>query len=191
MSTGRHQRPEHVVIIDYVQGLIDDGVVTLAKMADALPPIYDYMIPTGRQKIGFEVIHRHDSAAEYTRKRAKNRKELERILKQVTRFPLSLRNPLIYAVEQVAPGAGAELHRRLVRNQGLLYIPMHAGVDGDAIYAEFVDRFAAANSAVVDDIRDDQVLDDPKTRHALLGLLEQVVVMLRALDKAMEDVADE
>lgn len=182
MSVGRHQEPEHLVIIGYVRGLLRDRVFSLVELGDALAPVYNDMIPQDGSAPLFDLIHRHDSIREYERKDKANRKRLERIFNQESFFPLGMRNPLIYALNEIKPGMGVELHKRLVRNQGLVYMPLDIGDGGDVLYAEFVTSFAAANAAVVRDIQHDQLLDDPATRHRLLELFESCAGMLRALD---------
>ena len=62
------QRPEHLIIREYVRGLLVGKRVGMESLRDAFVPCYLEMIPPGDDTPTFEPVHRHDDAATMMKK---------------------------------------------------------------------------------------------------------------------------
>lgn len=182
----RGQRPEHLIIREYCMALVEQKRVTWVMLRDAFVGVYIDLIAPGPDVPVFEPIHRHDTAKEMERKDEANLKKLVRAIEGKTYFPLAFKEPLIEALDHVQGGLGTELRKRLLRDQGLMYIPLTLRGDGKDVYSEFLCEFAEANTAIVNDMSDDGRLNDPKTRKEVLDSLEQHIAVLRHMDATVQ-----
>ena len=87
MSVNR-QRPEHLLIRDYIMLLRDKKIITQERLSDAFVPVYLEMIPPSDDVPGFDQVHRHDSPEHARRKDGANLKKLWRAIEGKTFFPL-------------------------------------------------------------------------------------------------------
>lgn len=176
------QRPEHLVIREYIQSLRDDKRLTREGLRDAFVPVYVEMIPPGDGPV-FEPVHRHDAVDVMRRKDEANLKKLWRAIDGDTVFPLMIKAPLIVALDALGDGLGMELQKQLLHNAGLLHIPIDASDKAPVVYANWLKEFSEANSALVEDMARNGVLDQAKTRKEVLDVIESSLQVLRELDK--------
>lgn len=185
MSSVR-QRPEHLVIREYIQQLRDSKKLTREGLRDAFVPVYLEMIPPGEDVPHFEAVHRHDDAQQMRRKDEANLKKLWRAIDGTTFFPLAFKAPLITALDAVEEGLGVELQKLLLHNAGLFHVPIIVSGKAPAVYAELLQEFAEANSAIVADMGDDGVLNSDRTRKEVLDSMDKHMQLLRELDRNCE-----
>lgn len=187
--SGLGQRPEHLLIRDYITELRDQKQLTREGLRDAFVPVYLEMIPPSDEAPTFEAVHRHDSVERMRRKDDANLKKLWRAIDGATFFPLAFRSPLIQALERLAPGAGVELEKRLLHNAGLYHIPIDTSGKAPVIYAEWLQEFSEANSELVRDMNDDGSINSERTRKEVLDVIEKSLQVLRELDRNSDNGA--
>jgi len=177
------QKPEHLIIRKFIEHLVESKKIRMPALRDVFIEVYCDMIPPTGDAPVFDPVHRHDTVAESERKDETNGKKLSRAIFGGSYFPLAYKEPLLVALDQIAPGQGLKLRKLLLRNTGLLHMPID--VDGDAtiVYAELLQEFAEANVAMVSDMGDDGILNNENTRNELLDSLEKHLQALRHIDK--------
>lgn len=183
--SGYVQRPEHLLIRDYLAGLLDDKRITREGFRDAFVPVYLEMIPPGDDVPHFEPVHRHDTVDQLRKKDQANLKKLWRAIDGDTYFPLCFKEPLIVALEN-AWGLGLELQKMLLHNVGLYHLPIDVNGKTPHIYAEWLEEFSQANSQLVADINDDGVINSERTRKEVLDMIEKGLQVIREIDKNNE-----
>lgn len=176
------QRPEHLLIRYYITELRDQKKITREGLRDVFVPVYLEMIPPAKDVPHFEPVHRHDTMEQLRKKDEANLKKLWRAIDGTTFFPLVFKAPLIAALELVEQGIGAELQKRLMHNAGFLFIPIDTSGDAPIVYTQFLQEFAEANSAMVDDIQDG-LLDGKNTRQQLLDVVAAALNGVREIDQ--------
>jgi len=177
------QRPDHLIIREYIHELQAARRITRETLTDAFVPVYLEMIPEGPGAPDFEPVHRHDSMETIRRKEDANTKKLWRAIEGKTIFPLVFGAPLVPALERIAPGMGVELQKRLLHNAGLLHLPIDASDRAPVVYANWLKEFSEANAALVEDMSCNGVLDSARTRKEVLDVIESSLQVLRELDK--------
>jgi hypothetical protein len=177
------QRPEHLIIREYVQQLRDQKLITQEGLCDAFVPAYVEMIPPGEDAPAFEVVHRHDSVDQARKKGQANLKKLWRAIDGATFFPLAYKLPLIAALERIRVGLGQALQKQMLHNCGLLHMPVDTSGSASLVYSKMLCEFAEANSAMVSDLADNGRLDQPRTREELLESVEAHLAAIRELDE--------
>ena len=179
-----HQKPEHLIIREYVLRLVGElGPHDWPDLREAFVPIYLEMIPPGDDVPSFELVHRHDSVADMTRKNEKNRMKLYRAVMGATYFPLVFKTPLLLAMEALKKGAGLALHKALLRNSNLFYLPIDMGDSGFVDYAKVLTEFAEANAAMVNDMSGDGVLNEASTEKELIESIEAQMSAVRHIQQ--------
>lgn len=178
------QRPEPLVIREYIDELQKQKKLTRYGLLEAFIPVYLEMIPPGQDGPVFEPVHRHDSAEVMKRKDEANLKKLWRAIDGKTFFPLVFREPLIAALDSMGKNLGLELRKRLLHNIGLLHLPIDVSGSAPAVYAEWLKEFSEANSAIVADMNDDGIINSEKTRREVYDVVEKSLAVLRAIDEA-------
>lgn len=181
------QRPEHLIIREYVHGLRDRKMITQEGLRDAFVSVYVDMIPAGADVPVIEAVHRHDTPDQARKKDQNNLKKLWRAIDGETYFPLCFKEPLIVALNRLRPAAGDALQKRLLWNAGLLHMPLTVCADAKAVYADLLKEFADANTAMVEDMSDDGVLNSESTRCEVMESLEKHLETLRHLDKNLTE----
>ncbi len=176
------QRPEHLLIRDYIIELRDQKKITREGLRDVFVPAYVEMIPSSEDVPHFEQVHRHDTTDQLRKKDEANLKKLWRAIDGTTFFPLAFKAPLIAALELVELGLGVGLQKRLMHNAGLLFIPIDTSGDAPAVYTQFLQEFAEANTAMVGDIKDGR-LDGRNTRSELLDVVASALNAVREIDE--------
>jgi len=176
------QRPEHLLIRDYVSELQDKKVITQEELREAFVPVYIEMIPPGDDVPHFDAVHRHDAVEQFRKKNQNNLKKLWRAIDGGTSFPLVFKAPLIVALDRMKPRLGYDLQALLLHNAGLAHIPIDTSGKAPAIYAELLKEFAEFNAAAVDDMSDDGILNNKNTREQLLDSLDKHLIMLREIE---------
>ncbi len=184
--SGRIQRPEHLLIREYVERLRDSRVITQEELRDAFVPMYIEMIPPGDDAPSFEPVHRYDTPEQMRKKDQANLKKLWRAIDGTTFFPLAFKAPLIEALEKLQHGLGVELQKLLLHNAGLYHLPIDTHDKAPLIYSELLQEFAEANSQIVADMADDGVLNSERTRKEVLDSLEKHLQLLREIDRNRE-----
>ncbi len=182
MSVSR-QRPDHLLIREYIGFLRDKKMITQESLCDAFVPVYLEMIPPSEDVPCFELPHRHDTIDAARRKEGSNIKKLWRAIDGATFFPLAYKQPLIVALEKLGKGQGVSLQKILLHNAGLCYVPVMADEKSSAIYASFIKEFAEANSQMVSDYEDDGLLNNLKTRDEVLDSLDKHYEILREIER--------
>jgi hypothetical protein len=177
------QRPEHLIIREYVQQLRDRKLITQEGLCVAFVSAYVEMIPPGEDAPAFDPVHRHDSVDQARKKDQANLKKLWRAIDGATFFPLAFKAPLIVALERIKPGLGDVLQKRLLHNCGLLHMPVDTRGDASLVYSELLREFAEANTAMVTDLAVNGRLDQLHTREELLDSVEAHLSAIRELDK--------
>jgi hypothetical protein len=180
------QKPEHLLIRDYITGLQDQKKITREALRDAFVPAYLDMVPPGDDAPHFEAVHRHDTVTVMRRKEDANTKKLWRAIDGTTFFPLAFKAPLIVALDALGNRLGYDLQALLLHNAGLAHIPIDTSGKAPAIYAELLKEFAELNTAVVDDMADDNILNSKNTREQLLDSMDKHLALLRELDRNCE-----
>ena len=180
------QRPEHLVIREFIQQLRDLKIITQEGFRDLFVAAYLEQIPPGEDVPAFDPVHRHDTVDQARRKDGANLKKIWRAIDGGTFFPLAFLAPLVSALERVKPGLGADLRQRLLHNAGLYYLPIDTSGLAPAVYAEFLQEFAEANSQLVADLNDDGRINSARTRKELLDVVEKSLAMMRELDRNRE-----
>lgn len=186
MSAYRH-RPEHLIIREYIEDLVRTKSITWSGLRDAFVPIYIEYIPQSPDVPVFDPVHRHDTAEDMEHKNDANLKKLVRALQGKTHFPLCFKNPLIMALDTFRPELGLRLRKQLLRNDGLLYIPIDQEGSAEMVYSNIVKEFAEANTAMVEDMGDDGRLNNANTREELIDLMEVTLSAVRDFDKQSKD----
>lgn len=185
MSAAR-QRPEHLVIREYIGELRDQKVITQEGLCDAFVLVYVELIPPGEDAPAFDPVHRFDSPEQARKKDQANQKKLWRAIDGATFFPLAFKAPLIVALEQIRPGLGDVLQKRLLHNCGLLHMPVDTSGSASLVYSELLREFAEANTAMVTDLAANGRLDQRRTREELLDSVEAHLSAIRELDRNAE-----
>lgn len=108
------QRPEHLLIREYVQGLRDQKTITQEGLRDVFVEVFTEMVPPGEDVPELHRVHRHDTVDQARRKDQSNLKKLWRAIDGETYFPLCFKTPLIESLERLKAGAGVELQKRLL-----------------------------------------------------------------------------
>jgi len=183
-STG--QRPEHLLIREYIHALQASKTITQEGLRDAFVAVYVEMVPPGEGVPEFEQVHRLDAIDDARRKDDANKKKLWRAIEGKTIFPLVFSAPLIAALDRIQSGLGIELQKVLMHNAGLYYMPIDNSGKAPSIYAELLKEFAEFNEAIVADMADDGILNSKNTREQLLDSIEKHFAALRELDKNIE-----
>lgn len=181
MSVSR-QRPEYLIIREYIEQLRDKKMITQEGLCDAFVPVYLELIPPGEDVPTFEQVHRHDPLDIARRKDGSNIKKLWRALEGKTFFPLAFKQPLLIALETMHEGLGLNLQKQLLHNAGLCYVPILANEKSSALYASFIKEFAEANSQMVADFEDDGMLNSLKTRDEVLDSLDKHYEILKEIE---------
>lgn len=177
------QRPEHLLIREYVQGLRDKKTITQEGLRDAFVAAFVEMVPPGDDVPDMQQVHRHDTPDQLRRKDQANLKKLWRAIDGETYFPLCFKAPLIEALESMSHGLGDALQSRLLHNAGLLHMPLQTSSDGRDVYASVLKEFAEANAAIVKDLSADGVLNDDATRNEVMDSIERHLQLLQHIDK--------
>jgi len=184
--SGLGQRPEHLLIRDYITELRDQKRITRERLRDLFVPVYLEMIPPSDETPTFEAVHRHDSVDQMRRKDDANLKKLWRAIDGATFFPLAFRAPLIAALERHGNGVGVELEKRLMHNAGLYHMPIDTSGKAPVIYAEWLQEFSEANSQLIQDMNDDGAINSERTRKEVLDVIEKSLQVLRELERNVE-----
>ena len=180
------QRPEHLLIRDYIASLQDQKKLTREGLRDAFVPVYLEMIPPDEDVPHFELVHRHDTPLQMRRKDGANLKKLWRAIDGTTFFPLAFKASIIVALDAVEKGLGLELQKLLLHNAGLLHLPIDTSGRAPAIYSEWLQEMAEVNSQLVADMSDDGTINSEKTRKEVLDFIEKSFQMLREVDRNCE-----
>lgn len=180
-STG--QRPEHLLIREYVTCLVEKGHVTKAKITEHFVEMYCELVPPGEDVPAMKPVHRHDTVAQKEHKEDANLKKLFRAINGPTYFPICFKEPLLHALELVKPGAGMQLRKILLRNAGLLHMPINNLTNANFIYSGMLKEFSEANAKLVDDLADDGLLNNEDSRNELLDSIEMHLAALLEIDK--------
>lgn len=181
--SGSVQRPEHLLIRDFVAGLQDSKQLTREGLRDAFVPVYLEMIPPGDDVPHFEPVHRHDTVEQLRKKDQNNLKKLWRAIDGDTYFPLCFKEPLIAALEKLQFGLGDELQKLLLHNAGLYHLPIDTSDQTPVIYAEWLTEFSEANSQLIADMNDDGMINSDRSRKEVLDMIEKGLEVLREIDK--------
>jgi len=186
MSIDR-RRPEHLLIREHVEGLLQARRFTWHQLVESFVDAYVELIPQGPDSPEvphFEPVHRHDSLARAERKQDANLKKLKRKLVGNDALPLCYQMPLIVALDAVCPGYhyGVLLHKKLFHNAGFLHVPIEVNSDALALYSNFLTEVAEANSAIVADMAGDNCINEDSTREEVLQAVEAMYGVLHQVD---------
>lgn len=183
MST-KGRRPEHLLIREHVEGLLQARRFTWHQLVEVFVDSYIELIPPGPEVPHFEPVHRHDALVMAERKQDANLKKLKRKLAGNDAFPLCYQMPLIVALDEVCPGYhyGVLLHKKLFHNAGFLHVPIEVNSDASALYRNFLIEIAEANSAIVNDMSGDNLLNEDSTREEVLQAVEAMYGVLNQVD---------
>lgn len=176
------QRPEHLIIREYVHALRDRKTITQEGLRDVFVEVFIEMVPPGEDVPDLQQIHRHDTPEQLRKKDQNNLKKLWRAIDGETYFPLCFKTPLIESLERLRPGLGEALQRLLLHNAGLLHMPLKVSGDGKEVYMGMLKEFAEANEAMVDDMSDDGILNNENTREQLMDSIEKHLQALHHMD---------
>ncbi|MDZ7804310.1 hypothetical protein [Thiohalophilus sp.] len=113
-------------------------------------------------------------------------KKLWRAIDGTTFFPLTFKAPLIVALDSIKPGLGTELQKLLLHNAGLYHLPIEMSEHAPSVYAEWLQEFSEANTAMVADVNGNGRLDSPMTYKEVLDVIEKSLQVIRELEKNTE-----
>jgi len=188
MSNSR-RRPEHLVIREHVEGLLNARRFTWHQLVDAFVDAYIELIPPGPEVPVFDPVHRHDALKVAEKKQDANLKKLKRKVVGDEFLPVCYQMPLIVALDAVCPGLhyGILLHKKLFHNAGFLHVAIEAKGDAAALYSHFLTEVAEANSAIVADIAGDNRLNEDSTREEVLQAVEAMYGVLQQVDNNQKE----
>ena len=181
--SGTGQRPEHLLIREYIGELVDKGQATKRQITDHFVEMYCELVPPGEDVPAMKPVHRHDTVAQKEHKDDANLKKLFRAINGPTYFPLCFKEPLLHALDLVKPGAGSRLRKILLRNAGLLHMPINNLTNASFVYTDMLKEFSEANSALVNDLSDDGLLNSDTSRQEILDSVEKHLAALHEIDK--------
>jgi len=181
--SGTGQRPEHLLIREYIGELVDKSHATKRQITDHFVEMYCELVPPGEDVPVLKPVHRHDTVAQKEHKEDANLKKLFRAINGPTYFPICFKEPLLHALELVKPGAGLQLRKILLRNAGLLHMPINHLTNANFIYTGMLKEFSEANARLVADLSDDGLLNDKDSRDELLDSIEMHLAALLEIEK--------
>ena len=176
-------RPEYLIIREYVQGLLKAKRIGRDDLRDAFVVRYNEMVPPAEDAPAFEPVHRHDDPTVAAKKDDANITKLFRAINGPHYFHLAYKLPLIAALNDLGEGLGTALHKRLLRNEGVFYLPIDTSGKAPEEYAVWVEEFAQANMQLVKDLNDDGKLNSQKTVMELLDVVEKSMQLVRGIEQ--------
>jgi len=179
------RRPEHLVIREHVEGLLNARRFTWQQLTEAFVDAYIELIPPGPEVPVFDPVHRHDALKVAEKKQDANLKKLKRKLVGVEFLPVCYQMPLIVALDAVCPGKhyGVLLHKKLLHNAGFFHLPIETKGDASTLYGHFLTEIAEANSAIVADMAGDNCINEDATREEVLQAVEALMGVLNDIDR--------